>query len=57
MMNKNKARVLLNKLRERLAEEFPYDKLTKEEQDLFDSIDEFVMNFEDSLKLGRRGNG
>lgn len=48
-MNKNKARVFLNKLRERLAEEFPYDKLTKEEQELFDSIDEFIMNFEDEL--------
>lgn len=48
-MNKNQVRVLLNKLREGLTEEFPYDKLTKEEQNLFDSIDEFVMNFEDEL--------
>lgn len=56
-MNKNQARVLLNKLRENLAKEFPYDKLTPQCQDLFDEIDEYIMNFEDSLKLGRRGNG
>ncbi len=48
-MNKNQVRVVLNKLREGLAKEFPYEKLSKKEQDLFDSIDEFIMNFEDEL--------
>lgn len=56
-MNKNQARVVLNKLRESLSKEFPYNKLSKKEQDLFDEIDEYIMNFEDSLKLDRRGNG
>lgn len=56
-MNKNQARVVLNKLREGLAKEFTYDKLSKKEQDLFDDIDEYIMNFEDCLKLGRGGNG
>lgn len=56
-MNKNHARVMLNKLREGLARDFPYDKLSKKEQDLFDEIDEYIMNFEDSLKLNRRGDG
>ena len=56
-MNKNQARVMLNKLRESLSKEFPYDELSKKEQDLFDDIDEFIMNFEDCLKLGRGGNG
>ena len=48
-MNKNNARVLLNKLRERLYEEFPEKTLDKKEQDLFDEIDSFIMNFEDEL--------
>jgi len=49
-MTKHKARVILNKLRERLAQEFPYDSLhTDKEKDLFDDIDEFIMNFEDEL--------
>lgn len=56
-MNKNQARVLLNKLRESLSKEFPYDNLSKKEQELFDDIDEYIMGFEDSLKLGRSGNG
>lgn len=56
-MNKNQVRVVLNKLREGLAKDFPYDKLSEKEQYLFDDIDEFIMNFEDSLKLGRGGNG
>lgn len=48
-MNKNKARVILNKLRERLMEYMDYDNLDVEYQFLFDQIDEFIMNFEDEL--------
>ncbi|QHZ59864.1 hypothetical protein HWD03_gp134 [Alteromonas phage vB_AmeM_PT11-V22] len=48
-MNKNKARVILNKLRERLMEHMDYDNLTPKEQHIFDEIDEFIMNFEDEL--------
>ncbi len=56
-MNKNQVRVFLNKLREGIAKEMPYDRLSKKEQELFDAIDDYIMNFEDSLKLGRSGNG
>lgn len=48
-MNKNKARVILNKLRERLMEHMDYDNLDSNEQCIFDEIDEFIMNFEDEL--------
>lgn len=48
-MNKNKARVILNKLRERLMEHMDYDNLDAKEQYIFDEIDEFIMNFEDEL--------
>lgn len=48
-MNKNQVRVILNKLRERLMEHVDYDKLSPKEQNLFDEIDEFIMNFEDEL--------
>lgn len=49
-MNKNKVRVILNKLRERISEEFPDKSLTKDQKDLFFEIDEFIMNFEDEVK-------
>lgn len=48
-MNKNQARVILNKLRERLMEHMDYDSLDAKEQYIFDEIDEFIMNFEDEL--------
>ena len=48
-MNNNKARVILNKLRERLMEHMEYDNMSAKEQELFDEIDEFIMNFEDEL--------
>ncbi len=48
-LQKAKIRVILNLIRTKLHKKFPYEDLTDEQRDLYDDMDEYIMNLEDEL--------